>query len=296
MNKTPWIVFGALLASPAMADDIEMILDADPDGAVLIFNTAGSVEVSGWSRDSVEVSGMLGGDVDELIFERDGNEIIIKVKSPSSSGMWGRKDVTSDLTVKVPEGSSLEIATVSADIEVEGVRGEQELQAISGEIDTEVFGSDIQIEAVSGDITVSGDGNDAESEIETVSGDITATGLAGDIAAGSVSGELSIEEGSFERAEFETVNGEIVFNAELRDGGKLEIETVNGDVGVDFIGPVSARFEVETFNGDIDNCFGPEARRTDRYAPGLELSFTAGDGAGRVSIATLNGDVSICND
>ena len=296
MNKTPWIVFGALLASPAMADDIEMILDADPDGAVLIFNTAGSVEVSGWSRDSVEVSGMLGGDVDELIFERDGNEIIIKVKSPSSSGMWGRKDVTSDLTIKVPEGSSLEIATVSADIEVEGVRGEQELQAISGEIDTEVFGSDIQIEAVSGDITVTGDGNDAESEIETVSGDITATGLAGDIAAGSVAGDLSIEGGSFERAEFETVNSEINFNAELRDGGRLEVETVNGDVSVDFIGPVSARFEIETFNGDIDNCFGPEARRTDRYAPGLELSFTEGDGDGRVSIATLNGDVSICND
>ena len=296
MNKTTLVIFGTLLAFPVMADDVEQSMDADPDGTVLISNTAGSVEVSGWSRDSVEVTGTLGDDVDELTFRRDGNEIIIKVKSPSSSGMWGRKDVTSDLRIKVPEGSSLEIATVSADIEVAGVHGEQELQAISGEIETEVFGSDIQIEAVSGDIEVSGDGNDADSEIETVSGDIMVIGLAGDIAAGSVSGDLHIEEGVFERAEFEAVNGEITFNAALADGGKMEIETVNGDVRVDFTNSVSARFDIETFNGDIDNCFGPEARRTDRYAPGLELSFTEGDGDGRVSIETLNGGVSICND
>ena len=50
----------------------------------------------------------------------------------------------------------------------------------------------------------------------------------------------------------------------------------------------------ETFNGDIDNCFGPEARRTSKYAPGRELSFTAGDGNGEIRIKTLNGDVILC--
>jgi DUF4097 and DUF4098 domain-containing protein YvlB len=296
MNKTPLILFGTLLATPVMADEIYMMLDADSDGLVQISNTAGSVEVVGWSRDMVEVTGNLGDDVEDLVFERDGNEIIIQVKVPSSSGMWGRKDVTSDLVIKVPENSSLEIATVSADIEVEGVRGEQELQAISGEIDSEVFGADIQIESVSGDIDVTGDGNDAESEIETVSGDISANNLAGDVAAGSVSGSLRVTEGSFERAELETVNGDILYQAELRDGGRLDVETVNGDVRVDFAGDVSARFDIETFNGDIDNCFGPQAERTDRYAPGLELSFNEGSGDGRVNIATMNGDIDICND
>jgi hypothetical protein len=296
MNKATLVIFGTMLASPVMADEIEKILDADPDGTVLISNIAGSVEVSGWSRDSVEVTGTLGDDVDELIFERDGDEIIIKVKVPSSSGRWGRKDITSDLVIKVPESSSLEIATISADIDVEGVHGEQELQAISGEITTEAFGADIQVESVSGDIDVSGNGDDAEYEMETVSGDITAIGLAGDIRTGSVSGELVVEDGSFERAELGTVNGEITFQAELRPSGKLEIDTVNGDVRADFVGKVSARFDIETFNGDIDNCFGPEAKRTNRYAPGLELSFDEGDGDGRVSISTLNGGISVCND
>ena len=126
MNKIPYIFFGALLASPAMAENISRTMDADEAGDVLISNIAGSVEVSGWSQDSVEITGTLGDDVEELVFERDGNEIIIKVKSPSSSSGWGRIDITSDLVVKVPQNSSLEVATVSADIEVAGVRGEQE--------------------------------------------------------------------------------------------------------------------------------------------------------------------------
>ena len=102
MKKTLYIFIGALLASPVMAEKISQTMDADDDGYVLIFNTAGSVEVSGWSQDTVEITGTLGDDVEELIFERDGNEIIIKVKSPSSSSGWGRIDITSDLVVKVP--------------------------------------------------------------------------------------------------------------------------------------------------------------------------------------------------
>lgn len=296
MNRISLVVISTLLAGPVMADKIDQTLDADPTGTVLISNTSGSVEVSGWSKDSVQVKGTLGDDADKLVFERDGDEILIKVKAPSSSGFWGRKDITSHLKIKVPQGSSLEIATVSADIDTQGVHGEQELQAISGEIDTEIFGENIQIEAVSGDIHVKGNGKDSESEIETVSGDITAIGLAGEIAAGSVSGAVTVRDGSFDRMEFESVNGNIDVHVALREGGRLDIETVNGDVRTRFIGDVSARFDIETFNGDIDSCFGPKPERTDRYAPGLELRFTEGNGDGRVSIETLNGGVDICQD
>lgn len=296
MNKTLTILICTLLGLPAMAEDINQTLDAAANGAVEISNTAGSVDVTGWARDSVEVTGTLGDDVDELIFERNGDEVIIKVKAPSSSGMWGRKDISSKLTIRVPQGSSLEIATISADIDVEGVHGEQELQAISGDIETEAFGEDMRIESVSGDINVEGDNKDAESEFGSVSGDVTAQRLAGEISAESVSGNVIVREGSFARANVETVTGDIDYKAALRDGGKLDVETVNGDVRVVFVGDVSARFDIETFNGDIDNCFGPQAERTSRYAPGLELSFTEGDGEGRVNVSTLNGGVYVCKD
>jgi len=294
MNKTSIVFICALLGCPAMAEDINESLDADANGTVKISNTAGSVDVTGWSKKTVEVTGTLGDDVDELIFERNDDKITIKVKAQSSSGMWGRKDISSELSVRVPQGSSVEIATISAEIDVEGVHGEQELQAISGDIETEMFGQDIQVESVSGDIDIVGDNKDAESEIGSVSGDVTVQRLAGEMSAGSVSGNVIVDEGSFARANIETVSGDIVYEAALRAGGRLDVETVNGEVRVVFVGDVSARFDIETFNGDVDNCFGPQAERTSRYAPGLELSFTEGDGAGRVSMSTLNGDVYLC--
>ncbi len=297
MNKATVIALAALLASNAAAKEIDETLDADANGRVIVSNIAGSVDVAGWDRNQVQVTGELGEDVDKFIFERDGREIVIKVKAPENGKRsWGRKDIASDLTVRVPRGSSLEVATVSADIDVEGVRGEQDLQAVSGDIRTEAFTADVNAATVSGDVDIDGDNKDGEWDLSSVSGDITATNLGGDVDAEVVSGDIEVAGGAYERVQLETVNGDIVFRAGLRKGGKLEAESVNGSVDLLFSGDVSARFDVESFNGRIKNCFGPKPKRADRYAPGWELSFSEGGGEGRVTVETLNGSIDICKD
>ena len=56
----------------------------------------------------------------------------------------------------------------------------------------------------------------------------------------------------------------------------------------------SASFDIETFNGSIDNCFGPKPERTSKYAPGKKLDFQEGNGDARISVSTMNGDITIC--
>ena len=245
-----------------------------------ISNVAGSVEVQGWTRNQVEVTGDLGSNVEELIFDRDGDEIIIKVKVPRNSQSRG---ISSDLIVNVPEGSSLQVNTVSADIEVSDVEGELQLESVSGDVTASAHAADIELGSVSGDIEVQGEKQPIRSRMSTVSGDVDTDSLAGEIYAESVSGDVSLINGSFERAALETVNGDIIYHAQLLDDGRLDVETINGSVDIDFGGDVSARFDIETFNGSIRNCFGPESVRTSKYAPGRELKFTEGDGSGRVS-------------
>jgi DUF4097 and DUF4098 domain-containing protein YvlB len=284
---------GTLIALPAWASQrVDERMDAASDGRVSISNTSGDIEVEGWSRNEVEVTGTMGDEVEELIFDRSGDTIRIKVKIPEGNRGW--KDVSADLSIRVPEGSSIDVATISADITVSGVMGEQDLQAISGDIDAEAFGSDVDAETVSGDIEIQGDGKRTEMGLNSVSGDISAQKIGGDIDAETVSGDLGVVDSSLRRAKFETVNGDTTCRATLEKGGRLDIETVNGSVDVEFIGDVSARFEIETFNGRIRNCFGPKAERTSKYAPGWEVSFSEGKGDGRVSIATLNGSVDVC--
>ena len=290
MKSWYWMWFGLLGATWAAADEIDEIMDADPDGTVVISNVSGSVEVQGWSRSQVEVTEFLDTIAEELIFERDGDEILIKVKVPRNSN----GGVSSDLSINVPAGSSIHVTTVSADIEVADVEGEQQLESVSGDVTTEAHEADIELGSVSGDVEVQGDDKAIRSRLNTVSGDIDAEGLSGEISAESVSGDVTTVNGSFQRAKLNTVNGEIIFHAALLDDGRLDVETVNGSVDVEFGGDVSARFDIETFNGSIRNCFGPESVRTSRYTPGRELKFTEGDGSGRVTIQTLNGSVRVC--
>lgn len=284
------IVFGLLLVSAAAAESVDKTIDAAADGHVDISNTAGTIEVYGWSNKRVEVTGQLGDNVEELILERDGDNVIVKVKVPRDSS----RKISSDIVVRLPEASSIDVSAVSADILVEGVLGEQSLHTVSGDVDTEVASADVEVASVSGDVEVEGDGKDTVTHAGTVSGDVVLYGLSGEISAEAVSGDVTVKEGSYDRVAIETVNGDLLFLAELRSGGRLDAGSVNGEVGIEFSGKVSAKFDVESFNGDIENCFGPDPVRTSKYAPGRELVFTEGDGEGSVNVSTLNGDIRIC--
>ena len=292
MNKIVSTILACLLSVTAFAEEVDRTVDASADGHVDISNISGSVTVAGWSRDAVEVTGTLGRNVEKLILERDGDKVFIKVKVPRKGG----RGIDSDLRISVPQNSSIDVGTVSADIDVTDVTGEQGLHTVSGNVNTEHTGAEITAESVSGDVEVAGNNADGEVSASTVSGNVTLFRVSGTVETGSVSGDVIVDEGSFTRATLETVTGEILFKAELREGGKLAVDTVNGDVDVDFVGDVSATFNIDTFNGGIRNCFGPKAERTSKYAPGWELEFEEGGGKGRVIISTLNGDVSICKD
>lgn len=282
----------SLLPVSAVAEDVNQKMDADPKGNVEIYNTAGSVTVEGWTRNEVEVTGTLGNEVEKFIFERDGDDILIKVKA--RHGRSGGRGYSSDISISVPKDSSLDVATVSADIEVKGVHGELEAATVSGDIELETFAAEVEAETVSGDIDIRGDSKDSHAELVSVSGDVTAERLAGEAQLETVSGDAELSGGPFAEADMETVNGDIVFVGSLRKGGDIAIETVNGKVSVDFIGDVSADFDIETFNGRIRNCFGPKPERVSKYAPGYELSFTEGGGDGRVSISSMNGSLNLC--
>lgn len=280
----------AAAAAPAFGEEIEKTIDAAATGHVVVANIAGSLTIHGWSREQVEVKGKIEERVEEVIVERDGNIVNVRVKVPKKGG----RNIDADLYIQVPQGSSIDISAVSADIEVMGVRGDQKLESVSGEIVTEAFAADITANVVSGDVEVRGKGSDIETNAGSVSGDVTLIGLAGVVEGGTVTGEVLVEGGSFDRAKLHSVNGDVLFRSELRRGGKLEAEAVNGAIDLEFSTDVAGRFEFDTLNGDIKNCFGPKPQRTSKYTPGWNLHFQEGDGDAQVKGSTVNGNISIC--
>ncbi len=290
MKNIVTIVLSCLLATTLQAEGIDRTVAATAAGRVDISNISGSVTVSGWSQDRVEVTGTLGRNVEKLIVERTGDNVLIKVEVPRNSG----RGVASELHIKVPINSSLDIGTVSADIEVTGVDGEQELRTVSGDVETEFSGARTWAESIGGDVEVTGDGAVGVVKVSTVSGDATVFQVSGEISAEAVSGDVVVSEGSFSRAALGSVSGNVLFQSGLGNDGSLVVDTVSGTVEITFDGEVSARFDVETINGGIRNCFGPKAQRKSRYGPGWALEFVEGDGRGRVAVSTVSGGVNIC--
>jgi DUF4097 and DUF4098 domain-containing protein YvlB len=281
------------LALPALAcagTPINKRTAADAAGLVEISNTAGTVTVTGWDRNEVEITGELGKGTERLDFTKGDKVTRIKVVLPSRS-----YDVDdTDLIVKVPMGSTLSINTVSADVGAQGVRGMQRLQSVSGNVRTEASGEDIECRTVSGDVEILGSGKKGLVSITTVSGDVRASRVAGEVNGSTVSGDFTLGVGETTRSRLRSTSGDLTVAGQLAPDARVDIESISGDVRLDLTGPLAAEFEVSSFNGEIRNCFGPKPVRTDEYAPGREWRHREGAGTARVRIKTLNGDVGIC--
>ena len=273
----------------AGAEEVSKTLAADARGEVEIVNVAGTVEVSGWDRAEVKVDADLGSSVEKLDFRNDGQRTLIKVVLPRMSSGSG----SSDLRIKVPQGSGLIVNTVSADQIIKDIRGMQRLQAVSGNIDTEFGPGDLEMKTVSGDIRAQGDGK-GQVRATTVSGDLQITKGGPELDVNTVSGDMTVSLERLDRGRIKTTNGDLNLTTALGEDARIDAEAINGDLHFNFRGPVNAEFDIETFNGDIDNCFGPKASRSREYGPGNELRFSEGKGEARVRIKTLNGGVMIC--
>jgi DUF4097 and DUF4098 domain-containing protein YvlB len=283
-----------LVALPGLAaagsTPINKRTTADPDGTVEVSNVAGSVKVTGWDRNEVEVTGELGEGTEKLEFTKAEKLTRVRVIVPKRA--YNVDDT--DLVIKVPAGSALSVNTVSADIAIQGVHGAQRLQAVSGDVHTEASGEDVECRTVSGDVLISGSGRKGLVSVTTVSGDASATKVAGEVSGNTVSGTFSLQAGEVTRSRLRSTSGDLGLTGQFTPDAKLDIESISGDVRLDFVGQPVGQFEVSSFNGEIRNCFGPKSQRTDEYAPGRELRFQEGSGTARIRIKTLNGDIGMC--
>src|SRR5579862_4986480 len=107
----------ALLVSPwslaSAATSVDEHRAANPQGAVEIDNVAGSIDVQGWDKSEVAVTGTAGKDVERVDVTGDGNRTSIRVVLPK--GMhWGMHDGEAHLVIHVPTNSSVTASVVSS--------------------------------------------------------------------------------------------------------------------------------------------------------------------------------------
>ena len=119
------------------------------------------------------------------------------------------------------------------------------------------------------------------------------TGLASGMDWASWS---SADSGSARRSvRARTTSGDLRFVGKLTRGAEFEATTVSGDLNVRANADGGFAYEVSSFSGDISDCFNANPERASQYGPGTRLQGTRGEGAGRVRLKTMSGDIQLCD-
>lgn len=304
-----------LLAIPAHAQrQVNARHDASSTGTVEIEMHSGSVRVTGWSRNEVQVTGNLARGDDRMELEGRGRTVEVRV-----AGRRGRAG-PANLEIRVPAGSTVQVMAGSAPVNVSGVTGAVEVESASGPVRVHASSRRVEVVAQSGPVTVDGQtgtlevtamsgpvrvnanvrqrvsiealsgpvdllGSVGEAQVHAVSGNVRVTNATGRVEIEAVSGNVSVT-GSRLRGNVESVSGNLVVAGSL--GGALTLESHGGNVELRLPSGTNAHVDVETFSGGLRSDFGGGSGDSRR-----ERRVTIGRGGPRVTINTFSGDVRL---
>jgi DUF4097 and DUF4098 domain-containing protein YvlB len=244
----------------------------------------------------VRVAGELGQEVERLELESQGSRTLLRVvlrndRRGSRRGDW---DDDTDLRVQAPRAMALRLSTVSADVAIRGMEGEQQVSGVSGDIEIQAFSSEIRVQSVSGDVGITGNGEPQYTRASSVSGDVSLRGLSGEILAESVSGDVDVFDARLDRAEMKSVSGDLRFAGTLSGSARLDAIATSGDIDLQFAEDTPGNYRLSTFSGNIDNCFGPRPAADPPGRSSQELRFDHGTANRQIQARTHSGDVGVC--
>ncbi len=162
-------------------------------------------------------------------------------------GMWRRSN-GADVTVTVPEGTEIRLATASGDIYVDVDVAAVEANSASGDVRlTNVTGS-ASIKSASGDIAI--ENVHARLDVSSASGDVRVRSTAGPASITTASGDIDIDRAN-DSLNLKSASGR--FDVARFDGGDLRAKSMSGGVRVGI--PPRRRLDVDisTLSGSLDN-------------------------------------------
>lgn len=233
-------VAATMLAAPCFAFDevFQQTYALPAGGSFQLQNVNGSVQVSGWERDEVEVYAVKSAQGNPKDLERVSIEVQAQERSVAVQTHYPQGDgveVYVEFHIRVPQRVELrQVATVNGTVRVFGVEASGELRSVNGDI--EVFDS-------SGRLSAHTTNGNVRMELHRVEGNAP---MNVDTVNGSVL--LGLPPGTGAELEVRSLNGD--FRSELpvalrgssaarevrgrlgSGGGPLRLRTVNGGIRV----------------------------------------------------------------
>ena len=212
-----------------------------------------------------------------------------------------------DYHVTAPPQARIRVKSISGDIQVSRMKGDLALETISGNIRIDSGGRVSLAKTMSGDVDISGITAEEPLVASSVSGTVTLRSLkARYLDINSVSGDVMIKDVACERAELQTLSGNLEYAGRLMKNGRYELKAHSGDIRLLLSGDTGFDVEANSFSGKIrsDLPIKNEAEQEqagEMYAGGVRVRFpkravfrgTYKDGSATIELTTFSGNIVI---
>jgi hypothetical protein len=267
---------------------------ASANAHISISNVAGSVTVTAWDRNQVQVGGELGDGTKPLEITGGNSDLTIKVEPQGGSGWfnWSGDNRMGEtrLEVRVPRAASVGVRVVSAPLVIDGLDGGNiDVDSVSGRARINARSASLKVKTVSGGIELAGHAGQAD--LQTVSGDILAPTLGEGAKLQTISGHIQASGGPWRHLTLSTVSGDVQLAGSLAADGNIGIDSMSGDVQLQLPGNTSGKLRASSFSGDLRSDFGTPQKP--EHGPGSSLDATLGDAHGVINVETFSGDLRI---
>lgn len=271
----------ATLATFALAQQTDTTVPVRTGARLEVSNFGGEIAVKTWTRSAVRV---VADHSSRDRIQVDATDQVVRVKS--EGGRRGPSQV--DYVITVPGWMALSLSGVYTDIKVDGAQNEVRAETVQGEVTVLGGSGNVSLKSVQGSVTL--EKARGRIDLSSVNEEIRATDVAGDIAAETVNGDINLTQIESANAEANTVNGEIVYDGTIKDGGRYRFSTHDGDLRVSVPEKANVSVTVSTFDGDFSACFPVQLNRKSKH----RFDLTIGSGSARLELESFNGDIHLC--
>jgi hypothetical protein len=247
----------------------------------ILSNFGGSIAIRTWPKNAVHVMADHGRRDRVAIRQSDG---ALRVNSESEMGPSG--PVAYDLTV--PSWLPVQLSGISNDVDADGMQGGIDVETVKGDIVVRRAGGVIGLRSVEGAVDLVG--ARGKIAVSSVNEAVRVAQAFGSVAAEAVNGDIHLIDVDSRDVEATTVNGEVVYDGRILDGGNYRFSTHSGDIALGLAESSNATVSVSTFSGDFESAFAIQPRRAGK---GRRFTFALGNGSAKIDLESFQGSIEL---
>ena len=278
------------------SEDFHYSYDLKPGSHVRLENGNGKVDIVGWDRDTLDVSGTKYASSKELLgdirikVQVSGDSAVIRTDMSEGGRFRGSRGAS--YTVRVPRRTDLErIQTTNGSVSVEDIEGGANLSTTNGRIRATRLLGPLTLGTTNGGIDLEGVSGLVRAHTTNggIHGELKSGALRGETTNGSI--EISIRKpAANEPVRLHTTNGRIELSVPELNGNDLEVGTTHGSITLRLPDPLNAQLKAGTTVASIENEF---ALNNVSEQSKHRIEGRIGSGGPSISVSTTTGKIEI---